>query len=387
MLKPLSVWVYYQRNILKILPITVIIVISVFAVVVGSSLLNFLNQETEELLKYYKNYYELEIESSKSTEEFKSRINYELDSYPETQLVISDIYRYSTGMTTPLGTSYRHVDFIQEYNFQTYMRDMGWVLNSGRMPQPNTKEIVLSESILKNKGLQIGDRIGSEVQDKEFLPGEFIIVGTLRDSMAAGGFGSFEYIKSLGENSSYALQNLLLLKPYDWGRQELQTRLDRLAELNPEVKITTEQTFEQQLISEYSVFNQIKLVAISVVTIVITLSVGLIQVIFISQRSQEFALLIALGYSRGFLLFKSFLEIFGVMVFSTSLGLMLTEFGLQLLNSNLLFSKGLNALSLFERGAIFYALPVPISVLIFSLITVFWMLKNINPILTLEKRT
>jgi hypothetical protein len=133
---------------------------------------------------------------------------------------------------TPLGSTPRFVDFVQTSFYSEYSLQMGWELIEGRMPREDTNEIVLSKNILLNKGLKVGDEIGSFIDKKENLYGRFKIVGTLSDKYVSGGFGNLTYIREFSKQNPDLSQEIILIQPVKGKEYELHQKLVELVEKN-----------------------------------------------------------------------------------------------------------------------------------------------------------
>jgi ABC-type lipoprotein release transport system permease subunit len=85
MLKPLSVWAYYLNNKSKIIPVVIIITLSVFALITGSTLLNFVNKETNKFIEYYKQYYSLQVGNLSESTGSKTDLYNQIQGYSQSK--------------------------------------------------------------------------------------------------------------------------------------------------------------------------------------------------------------------------------------------------------------------------------------------------------------
>ncbi len=386
MLKPLSIWAYYLNNKSKIIPVVIIITLSVFALITGSTLLNFVNKETNKFIEYYKQYYSLQVGSLSDPDTTKVDLYNEIQSYSQTDKIVTNFYRQKTYVLTPLGETPRFVDFIESSFYKEYSNQMGWEIIEGRMPRENTNEIILSKNILLNKGLSVGDEIGSFVDKDESLYGQFKIVGSLSDKYVSGGFGNLTYMQQFSQQNPDLAQDLILIQPVKGKEYELHQRLVKLVETEPGLVLWTQYNYADFLAQNYSIYNQIKVVITLVVSIVIALSVGLLQIIFFSQRMREFGLLSAIGYGKLYIIKKSNFELFGMTLVAWITGLIFTQLIFNMLNETIMEAKGLDVLTIFDLDTMIYSLPIPLAVVSFSMLTMVWNLLKMDSIQVIEKR-
>jgi ABC-type antimicrobial peptide transport system permease subunit len=125
---------------------------------------------------------------------------------------------------------------------------------------------------------------------------------------------------------------------------------------------------------------------ILLVTIVLSLVVGLLNNLFFRQRMNEFGLLAAIGYTRWRLIARVALESLGVTLAAWILGIGLGVGVLWWFNQSFMVPHGL-LLNVFNWTVLlWHTLPIPAMVFIFGMGTVGWQLLRLDPISIIERR-
>lgn len=169
--KPLSLLIFYKRNLVKLLPFLIIILFSVFTIITLNAFLNSFN----DTLNFYMNFGKKSvIITSTDSSQF-------IDPTP---LLIKDkrildVYEIESvaGQVKLMGYIPYIIIAVSEQDVEKIMKYFGVVIKEGRIFKPNaTGEILLSEEIVKNKGLRINE---------EELKG-WKLVGILKGETALG---------------------------------------------------------------------------------------------------------------------------------------------------------------------------------------------------------
>jgi ABC-type antimicrobial peptide transport system permease subunit len=242
---------------------------------------------------------------------------------------------------------------------------------------------VVGDSILKNKHWKVGDKIGSNVDSTERLKGEYEIVGSLKSNgkAAASGIGSLNYLEKSG-NKDFVF---FLIRPKAGKLDSLNEDLkmyknDKLTQIATKVEI-------EKSVKEFSENIDLLLWALNIIIVtIITFAVSLLNIIFFMQRANEFGLLAALGYSRRFILFRTFLESVFLIIFGWFLGIFLSEAIYHFISKMYFEPKGLATLTVLEIRTLLFSIPVPIAVAVFSIGTVFWQILRLDPVSIIERR-
>jgi ABC-type antimicrobial peptide transport system permease subunit len=124
----------------------------------------------------------------------------------------------------------------------------------------------------------------------------------------------------------------------------------------------------------------------SVVVIVISISIVLLYIIFLMQRSNEFGLLGAIGYSRAFIVRKVLLESAMQVLLGWGFGLLLSQAVYTFFNTSYFRPHGLLGVNVFAPVPLLFSLPIPTTVIVVTTLTVCLQLGRLDPISIIEKR-
>ena len=120
--------------------------------------------------------------------------------------------------------------------------------------------------------------------------------------------------------------------------------------------------------------------------VVLSLALGLLSVIFFMQRANEFGLLAALGYTKGFLSMRTVLEAVVTVAAGWALGILLSQGIYTVLNATLFEPKGLAPLTIMTPRVLLFTTPVLVTVTVFSVAVVLWQLWRMDPVAIIERR-
>lgn len=376
-MKPLSIWTYYINNKRKIIPLIGIIALSILGITATAAFTGAINNDIAIQFSIFEHYDTVDIPPTTSVANIKT-ITEEISQDKAVDQLFTGGF-LSTSVTAILGSSFAYVYALEPTDRQLFMQELNWQLVNGRLPETD-HEVVATETLLKVKNVAIGDRIGSDIDKQDMLPGTFTIVGALATPEP--------YSAAITVNSTQLVNTngvVLFIKPNEGSEHELDTFLQTLETTYPTITVRTYSTMQAELQSEFQTLDLL-LWAMNVVTIlVIALSIALINIIFFMQRANEFGLLAALGYSRTRIIAKTFMESVGMVVIGWGIGVVFAELVYRIVNQ-LVFKQAAYGLTVFEWRTILFSLPVPIAVIMFSTVTVLWKLVRLDPVAIIEKR-
>jgi ABC-type antimicrobial peptide transport system permease subunit len=125
---------------------------------------------------------------------------------------------------------------------------------------------------------------------------------------------------------------------------------------------------------------------IVLVTVVLSLVVGLLNNLFFRQRMNEFGLLAGIGYNRWRLILRVATESLAVTVISWVIGVGLGVAVLSWFNQVFMVPHGL-LMNVFDWNVLLvHTLPIPVMVFLFGMGTVAWQLLRLDPISIIERR-
>jgi hypothetical protein len=272
-------------------------------------------------------------------------------------------------------------------------------LVEGRLPRVRHAELVLSEELALNRGLEVGDRLGRSVNERDVdIPTEMAVVGILRhdpsgeagthtgrrapDDDLSVGFVSSEYLES---HEYYVTRPLRLL-------------VVPVAERKPEMDRWLEESVasEGTLVSTYgSVSDEMRASARSfllllggaesVVAVVAAFALAALNCIFFSQRRGEFGVLCAVGRSPGWLILRSIKETAGLVAGGWAVGALVCLAGLLYAQAKVYAPAGLSV-NLRSLLPWLFTLPIPVAVLVASTSAVARLLFRLDPVTIIERR-
>ncbi len=250
----------------------------------------------------------------------------------------------------------------------------------GRLPKEGEPEVVLSEPVMRNLHLKIGDVVlGPEKSDAYSLY-DVRVVGVV-DSPEWVALGSYEYIAATDFPPVDAF--LVFAK-----NARDQSKLDRWAEkrfAGERTHVYAYHKLEQDTDQMFEILYKILDVVIGLLVVVITIMMGMLISIFLSQRVQEFGLLQALGYAKKAILRRVMGEMTVVVVGGWILGVVMAYGLLRVVQSSLMDPRAF-MLDPLDRTAFAYTLPVPTAIYAVALVTVLTRFKKFDPVAVVERR-
>ena len=381
---PLSIITFFNRNQKRIFPVIIIIALSGLCLISVSAIVQSLNSESLKYVNFYKEYSTIEIDEFQTENFTKEDLEEEISTWDEIDRVLTDVERLETTVQSPIGLTPKFIYFLRSNDYQDFTEQLGWNIVEGTWPTPGTNEIALSASIIKNKNLNIGDSLGSFVDEQELLPGNFKLVGKISDEATSGGIGSLEFFQA--NNLDNEARSWYLLHPRVGYEERLTNRLNMLDEREPGIKIWTEETYMEFLDNQFILLNQIIFAMMAIILTITTFSVATLQFIFYGQRIGEFSILSVIGYSKRYILLKTAGESVLITTIAWGMCILLTWSLFIGLNSYLLEPRGMQLLSLLSNNIWLYSLPAPITVFIFSYLIQSYNLAKLDTISIIEKR-
>ena len=277
---------------------------------------------------------------------------------------------------------------VSEEDLQTLTKVYGVHVKEGRLPQPRTNEIVLSEALAQNRGWQVGDRIGRgyDAREDDDLPTEMVLVGILssrpdREDLWTG-FVSLEYLSGHQAYASYPIALLVL------SREGRKSTVDAWLENNVASERTAVQTLDGMQ-TELRLAMWIVLVVLgiveSVIAVVAAVALAILSYTFFTQRRDEFGILHAVGHSRQWLMLRTLWESSSVVAVAWLLGAVLCGIGLICMQAVVFAPKGMT-FNVFNPAPWVFTLPMPVAVVAVSTGLVARMLRRLDPVSIIERR-
>jgi ABC-type antimicrobial peptide transport system permease subunit len=278
---------------------------------------------------------------------------------------------------------------VNEGDLQTLLNLYGAQVAEGRLPRPRTNEIVLSQALAQNRNLQVGDRIGRVhyPEEDDDIPTEMIIVGILstppgREDLWTG-FASLEYLQNHEFYASWPMR--LLVVPVEGHKEALDTWLVENVDSKQAVVQTLEDRQTTYRIAMAAILVLFGLLE-SVIAIVAAVALGILSYTFFVQRQGEFGILHAIGHSRPWLVLRTVRESASVVAVAWLLGGVLCAVGLIYMQIGLYAPKGLS-LNLLNPAPWLFTLPMPLAIIAVGAGLVARMLRKLDPVAVIERRS
>jgi ABC-type lipoprotein release transport system permease subunit len=290
----------------------------------------------------------------------------------------------------PMNHNPARVYGVSEGDAQVLLDLYGVRLARGRLPHPHSNEIVVSEAMALNRGLDIGARVGRPAYELDYtIPTEMVVVGILSSSVDSSGkgdpwigFASYEYLSS---HELYASSPIHLLLVAKQGRK---VEIDDWLQENVASERTSVWTYHTQL-KRYrqDMLMLFLLCAIpeSIIAIVAAAALAILSYTVFSQRREEYGILHAIGHSRRWLVRRTLGETASVVLVAWLLGASLCGAGLAYVQFGLYAPKGLT-LDFFNPVPWLLTLPMPLAVITVGTGLVARMLSRLDPVAIIERR-
>ena len=220
-----------------------------------------------------------------------------------TDKVVPCVLLYTEILGVPSTIGVRVYMLYQDDLFEL-IENMGLELVKGRMPEPGKNEIILHESVLTNKGLSIGDEIGSDVLSYEKLLGRYEIVGVLGGKALAGFIPLETWVEEYEINTPQDYGILIYAK--EGYLNELNQYISYLPIVGNEIS-SYDANLQSLEVSNGSVNIILNLINLSII-IIIPLCLSFLTYLFYQNRQKEFAILYIIKYGKHFLLRKNIME-------------------------------------------------------------------------------
>jgi len=375
---PLSAAVYLKRNFAKTAPLMGVIILAVMLIAGIVSLINSIPYSIKVIYSYSKNYVAVTPRGNPFLTPLL-RQAVEQNSPVELERVIT-IQGSGIQVKSIVGNWPFVVLGLERGDMDYYLNRLKGTLTDGRLPTPGEPEAVISEPLARNLNLKIGDILQKPLDSDNFSPKEVKVVG-IADSENWFAFSSIEYLRAnhfpnIDAFMAFAKTPADQLTLDNWTEKELS---------GENAVVYTYRKLEEQADTMFNILYQILNVVIGTLVIVITLMMGMLINIFLSQRVQEFGLLQALGYTKRSLLNRVLLETTIFVVGGWILGLGVAYGLLNLVKLTLMDPRAF-ALETVDLAAYLYSVPVPIAIFTVSLVTVWVKFKKFDPVGIVERR-
>ena len=271
---------------------------------------------------------------------------------------------------------------VDQSGMQRLLNLYGDRLVAGRLPRTNINEIAISEEVARARNVTVGGKVGNNIDELDRLPDSFTVTGILQGPTRIGVI-PLEYM-----TQHYLFERRyqgLVVVPRAGEEQQVHDQMVRLIGNQP-FRLFDWAYIKAKIDSLIANLDTINRFLIILVTIVLSLVVGLLNNLFFRQRMNEFGLLAAVGYSRWGLIMRVAWESLGVTAAAWLLGMGLGIAVLSWFNTIFIVPHGL-LMNVFDWNLLItHTLPIPLMVFVFGMGTVAWQLLRLDPISIIERR-
>lgn len=232
-------------------------------------------------------------------------------AYENTEKVVPCVLGYTeiSGIISTVGV---RIYLLHQQDIRELISRMGLYLSSGRLPAPKEYEVVLPEAVIKNKGLSLGDMIGSDLGAGEKLTGKYKIVGSLKGK-ALCGFASLEAWQA-GTGVAQPEEYGILVYAKKGKLNELNRYMMYLPMTGIELS-SLNSSMTGYAESSQSIYLLLNVIYCSVL-IIVSVCLGFLTYLFYHARMREFAVLHVIGYSRQSIIFQNIFEVASINLLS-----------------------------------------------------------------------
>ncbi|HSD82910.1 MAG TPA: FtsX-like permease family protein, partial [Anaerolineae bacterium] len=387
--RPLATTTFYQRHKRR----AVLLTGATTLMIVGVALLVFTAAMFSDMMNpLFANLRHMSLVSPNSVE-LDPTVIAQIRTHPTVERVIPVYPVVPFGLIIPaVNPDYPVVAYSVEAGDMAYLVDLYHLkLAEGRLPRPNSNEIVLSWAQAKDRNLQVGDVIGDRdhpiYQNAPTLPSDHVVSGIFAQAENPAqntwlSFMSLEFIASY--RSDWKTDLALLVVPQAGQKAALDTWLENeIAGNQREVSTFDKNTalFQKWVRSILLTF----LLMESVIAVVAAIALAGLNYIFVTQRQSEFGVLNALGFTRRQLVWRVVRETAATTGVALLLSVVLCIASLLCIHFVFYAPLGLGT-DLFDASPWPFTLPIPLAVIVASAGTIAWTLSRLDPVSIIERR-
>lgn len=373
---PLSPWLFILRNPGRTFPLGLVLLLAVLTIAGVIALLNSIDRTILKIYDYNRYFAAITPRGSE-------RLDPALEQLVRRSPLVGEIFTTNVCFMT-VQTIVGKMPFVIFGLRQPELPRMAAYcqlrLAQGRYPAPGAPEVILSEPLLKNKNLKIGDILLSPLVPDQYAPVPARIVGVLKGETWLA-LTSYEFVQA---HFYPPLENLLVFAK----EARKQPALDRWISLQlkgKQARVWIYQGLVEETQRSFRNLYFIIRIVVLVISLMLAIMMGLLSNIYFQQRVVEFGLLQAIGLTRRSILKRVSMETTVVVLLGWTLGLILTFGVLTLGKAYVMAPRGLY-LEPLDSVAYRYTIPVPVMMLLFAIGTIAWRLRRFDPVAIVERR-
>ncbi|MBL8060718.1 MAG: ABC transporter permease [Chthonomonas sp.] len=377
-MNPLGTLVYLRRNASRTLPLMGVIVLAVLLICAIVSLINSIPLSVKTIYKYTSLMMGVSPRGDASrTPEIRKYIE---ENCPVPIGHIALCRASGTEVKSIVGRWEFVVIAFEPADLQVFLKRMAVTKIEGRVPEEGQPEAIISEPVSRNLQLKIGDDLLSPEKADAYSPKKVKVVG-IAQTKNWFMFGDKAYYQA----NHFPPIDFIIVTAKNPADQPAMDRWTLHRFKGNRAQVISYLEIERQANEMFKTLYKILDVVIGILVIVITTMMGMLINIYLGQRTQEFALLQALGYSRRALMSRVIKETAWVVIGGWILGV-LTSVGMLMLVDRLLMHPNAYALDLADKTALMYTIPVPIAIFTAAILTLWARFRKFDPVSVVERR-
>jgi ABC-type lipoprotein release transport system permease subunit len=377
-LRPLAASTYLRRNAGKTIPLTAVIMLAVLLISGIVSLINSIPYSIRTIYQYTQQ--TLAITPRGDAEQTPKLVADVKANAPVPIERIMLARAAGTQVVSIVGKWPFAVLALKQPDMQFWLDRQGVKSIDGRLPKAGEPEALISEPVARNLNLKLGSNLLSPNDNESFSPFPVKVVGIAKTPMWLM-LTNYEYVKA----NHFPDVDVMLAFAHNLKDQDT---LDRWASKHfkgERAQIFAYHQLEQQTDDMFNILYKILEVVIATLVLVITLMMGMLINIYLSQRLVEFGLLQALGYTKRQLLYRVLKETVSVVLIGWVLGVLLA-YGLLRLTKAWLMDPRAFALDPLDPTAFLYTIPIPVAILAVASLTLIGRFRRFDPVGIVERR-
>lgn len=376
-MKPLSTFKYCLNNRKKFLTVFTAVLLSVFLLYFVQMLIDSSFRINDRAFVEPQRYYSSITAKSRVLDAGLIRQVTTLEGVKKALPWVFHYTNFQSGIGGNIGVK---VFTVKQEDMKLLMERMHLRLKEGRLPLPGTNEILLHTLVADNKRLRVGDRIGSNVRRNEVIQGERVISGLIEGESIVN-FESLEYWMKKNRVSREDFSLGVILIPSEGGLERMNKALDEMQAAGVEIRTLRSVRLQNAMETE-SINLLLTLINIMVIAIV-SICIGFISYLYFYHRRSEFGILSAMGYTGNQIIGRAFSEIAFMNAAGLAAGILMALAAGGILNLVSFIPRG-QPLELWSLDYLVKAACVPLFVVLFSIIPVWRLLKELDPVTMIE---
>jgi len=376
-LHPFSTFTYYRRNKRRVLPVLLIIALLVVGI---NAVVEVVASFADTAYQYNDSLQCLSMIIPRTALTVEPSLIAQVKSHPYVAMAIPT-NGFSIYVDLLVGQEYFSVLGLKEQDIPEVLQRCQVQVKEGRLLRPSSNEVMLSEAIVRARGLHLGDKIGNPVNERDAMPTEFVLVGIL-DGQVNLGAVSYEFLAS---HELYAPRREIWLVFPEQGEKEAMDRFLEQTIASQQTRLWDHNALQRQLTASFQNMYLIIAILDVIIVSVVTVAIVLLNYIYFMQRLDEFGTLYALGFSRRTLVARVFREVAVSAVVAGGAGVILSWACFLWLQVNVYAPRGFE-LNVFSFRPLLYTIPVPVAVIVGSVVPITWVLAHFDPVTIIERR-